>query len=214
MPYGVRKEDELIDYDELERLAEEHKPKMIIAGASAYPRIIDFARFREIADSVGAMFLVDMAHISGLVAAASIPIRASTPTSSPSTTHKTLRGPRAGLILARAAVRRGDRQDRVPGHAGRPAGARDGGQGGLLPGSACSRSSSQYQKQRDRQCPGARGRACRPKASASSPAAPTRTWCCVDVFSKGLRGKEAEQALDRAHITVNKNAFRSTPIRR
>src|SRR3954453_6901238 len=69
VPYGVRKEDEIIDYAELQRLAEEHRPKMLIAGASAYPRIIDFKRFREIADSIGALFLVDMAHVSGLVAA-------------------------------------------------------------------------------------------------------------------------------------------------
>ena len=78
--YGVRKEDEQIDYEEVAQLAEEHKPKMIIAGASAYSRVIDFARFRQIADSVGAIFLVDMAHYSGLVAAGYIPIPASTPT--------------------------------------------------------------------------------------------------------------------------------------
>src|SRR5450755_2155254 len=102
VPYNVRKEDERIDYDEVERLAHEHHPKMIIAGASAYPRIIDFARFRQIADAVGAIFLVDMAHISGLVAAGVHPNPCEHADIVTSTTHKTLRGPRAGIILARA----------------------------------------------------------------------------------------------------------------
>src|SRR6202012_3442362 len=99
--YGVRKEDERIDYDELARLADEHKPKMIIAGGSAYARIIDFARFRQIADSVGALFLVDMAHFSGLVAAGVHPNPCEYADIVTSTTHKTLRGPRSGLILAK-----------------------------------------------------------------------------------------------------------------
>src|ERR1051325_4474881 len=101
VPYGVRKEDERIDYDEMQRLATEHRPKMIIAGASAYPRIIDFARIRQIADSVGAIFLVDMAHISGLVAAGLHPNPCEHADIVTSTTHKTLRGPRACLIRAR-----------------------------------------------------------------------------------------------------------------
>src|ERR1700757_3097416 len=101
VPYSVRKEDERIDYDEVQRLAEEHKPKMIVAGASAYPRTIDFARFRQVADSVGAIFLVDMAHISGLVAAGVHPNPCDYADIVTSTTHKTLRGPRAGIILAK-----------------------------------------------------------------------------------------------------------------
>src|SRR5205807_2517548 len=101
VPYNVRREDERIDFDEVERLAHEHKPKMIIAGASAYPRILDFARFREIADAVGAIFLVDMAHISGLVAAGLHPNPCQYADIVTSTTHKTLRGPRAGIILAK-----------------------------------------------------------------------------------------------------------------
>ncbi|HLX42724.1 MAG TPA: serine hydroxymethyltransferase, partial [Bryobacteraceae bacterium] len=101
VPYGVRKEDERIDYDELARLAEEHKPKMIIAGGSAYPRIIDFPRFRQIADSVGAIFLVDMAHFSGLVAAGVHPNPCEHADIVTSTTHKTLRGPRSGMILCK-----------------------------------------------------------------------------------------------------------------
>ena len=101
VPYGVRKEDERIDYEEMARLAEEHKPKMIIAGASAYPRIIDFAKFRAVADSVGAIFLVDMAHFSGLVAAGLYPNPCEYADIVTSTTHKTLRGPRSGVILAK-----------------------------------------------------------------------------------------------------------------
>ncbi len=101
VPYGVRRDDERIDYDEVERLAQEHKPKLIITGASAYPRTLDFARFRQIADAVGAVFLVDMAHISGLVAAGLHPNPCDVADIVTTTTHKTLRGPRAGLILAK-----------------------------------------------------------------------------------------------------------------
>src|SRR5215813_6724898 len=102
IPYGVRSDDERIDYDELAKLAATHKPKMIIAGGSAYPRTLDFPRFRQIADSVGALFLVDMAHFSGLVAGRAHPNPCEYADIVTSTTHKTLRGPRSGLILARA----------------------------------------------------------------------------------------------------------------
>src|SRR5689334_9015645 len=102
VPYGVSRETETIDYDELAKLAEEHKPKMIIAGGSAYPRTLDFPRFRQIADSVGALFLVDMAHFSGLVAGGAHPNPCEYADIVTTTTHKTLRGPRSGMILARA----------------------------------------------------------------------------------------------------------------
>ncbi len=98
--YGVRKEDGLVDYDEVERLAKEHKPKLIIAGFSAYPRQLDFARFRKIADSVGAYFMVDMAHVAGLVAAGTYPTPVPHAHVTTTTTHKTLRGPRGGMILS------------------------------------------------------------------------------------------------------------------
>ena len=98
--YGVREDDHLIDYDEVAALAEEHKPQLIIAGGSAYPRVIDFKRFREIADSVGAFLLVDMAHISGLVAGGAHPSPLPHAHAVTTTTHKTLRGPRGGLILS------------------------------------------------------------------------------------------------------------------
>ncbi|MFQ5625444.1 MAG: serine hydroxymethyltransferase, partial [Methyloligellaceae bacterium] len=97
--YGVRRDNTLIDFDEVEKLAHEHKPAIIIAGGSAYPRVLDFARFREIADAVGAYFLVDMAHIAGLVAAGVHPSPFPHAHVATSTTHKTLRGPRGGLIL-------------------------------------------------------------------------------------------------------------------
>src|ERR1700723_3488845 len=102
IPYGVSRDDERIDYTELARLADEHKPKLIMAGGSAYPRIIDFARFRKIADAVGAILVVDMAHFSGLVAAGLYPNPCEFADIVTSTTHKTLRGPRSGMILARA----------------------------------------------------------------------------------------------------------------
>src|SRR6185436_8568903 len=102
VPYGVRKDDERLDYDDLERLAREHKPKMIVVGASAYPRIFDFARVRQIADAVGALVMTDMAHIAGLVAAGVHPSPVPHSDFVTSTTHKTLRGPRGGLVLCKA----------------------------------------------------------------------------------------------------------------
>ena len=196
MPYGVRKEDERIDYDELERLAEEHKPKMIIAGAQRLSaRLIDFARFRQIADSVGAMFLVDMAHISGLVAAGVHPNPCEYADIVTSTTHKTLRGPRAGMILAQGKIRRGHRQDGFPGHAGRTAGARGRGQGGLLPGSDAA-GFVDYQKQVMANAQALAQSLMDPGFRIVSGGTDTHVML-LDVFSKGLRGKEAEKALDR-----------------
>ena len=112
VPYGVRKDDERIDYDELERLADEHKPKMIIVGASAYPRVIDFARIRAIADGVGAPVMADMAHIAGLVAAGVHPSPVPHSDFVTTTTHKTLRGPRGGHGALPRAVREGARPRR------------------------------------------------------------------------------------------------------
>jgi glycine hydroxymethyltransferase len=205
VPYGVRKEDERIDYDELARLAEEHKPKMIIAGGSAYPRIIDFARFRQVADSVGAIFLVDMAHFSGLVAAGLHPNPCEWADIVTSTTHKTLRGPRSGMILCKAKF--GPNIDKV---------VFPGTQGGPLmhiiaAKAVCFRDAATpefvaYQKQT--------------LTNAKTLAATLQESGCrvvsagtdthlmlVDVFAKGVRGKEAEAALDRAYITANKNAI-------
>ena len=205
VPYGVRKDDERIDYDEMARLAEEHKPKMIITGASAYPRIIDFARIREIADSVGALFLVDMAHISGLVAAGLHPNPCQWADIVTSTTHKTLRGPRAGLILAKEKF--GPAIDKV---------VFPGVQGGPLVHVVAAKavcfleamqpSFIEYQKQVVANAKGLADSLMDAGFRVVSGGTDTHLML-LDVFSKGVRGKEAEKALDRARITVNKNAI-------
>ncbi|MBT3296559.1 MAG: ribose 5-phosphate isomerase B [Verrucomicrobia bacterium] len=118
--YGVSQESETIDYDEVARLAREHKPKMIVAGASAYPRTLDFPRFRDIADSVGALLLVDMAHIAGLVAAGVHPSPVPYSDFVTTTTHKTLRGPRSGMVLCRAAYAAAIDKQVFPGLQGGP----------------------------------------------------------------------------------------------
>lgn len=136
VPYGLG-EDETIDYDALLETAKACKPKIIIAGASAYPRVIDFAKFREVADAVGAYLMVDMAHIAGLVAAGLHPSPIPYADVVTTTTHKTLRGPRGGLILCNdEAHLQEDQFRRVPRHSGRPAGAHHRRQGRLLWGGA------------------------------------------------------------------------------
>jgi glycine hydroxymethyltransferase len=211
IPYGVRKDDERIDYDELARLAEEHKPRMIVAGASAYGRIIDFGRFREIADAVGAIFLVDMAHISGLVAAGLHPNPCQCADIVTSTTHKTLRGPRSGMILAKEKY--GAAIDKV---------VFPGLQGGPLvhiiaAKAVCFLEALQpefavYQKQVIANAQ-ALAQSMMDEGFRVVSGGTDTHLLLVDVFSKGLRGKEAENALDRARITVNKNAipFDSNP---
>ena len=205
IPYGVRKDDERIDYDEVERLAREHQPKLIITGASAYPRIIDFARFRQIADAVGAVFLVDMAHIAGLVAAGLHPNPCQYADIVTSTTHKTLRGPRAGLILAKEKYGPAIDKTVFPGIQGGPL------VHVVAAKAVCFQEAMQpdfidYQKQVV-----ANARALAESlidAGFRVVSGGTDTHLLLlDVFSKGLRGKEAEKALDRARITVNKNAI-------
>ena len=205
VPYNVRKEDERIDYDEVESLAREYQPKLIIAGASAYPRIIDFARFRQIADLVGAVFLVDMAHISGLVAAGVHPNPCAWADIVTSTTHKTLRGPRAGLILAKEKY--GKEIDKV---------VFPGTQGGPLvhvvaAKAVCFLEAMQpefaaYQKQVVANAQTMAATLIEAGFRVVSGGTDTHV-VLLDVFSKGIQGKEAEEALDRARITVNKNAI-------
>jgi len=205
VPYGVRKDDEIIDYDELARLALEHKPKMIIAGASAYSRIIDFARFREVADSVGAIFLVDMAHFSGLVAAGIYPNPCDTADIVTSTTHKTLRGPRSGLILSREKYAAAIDKVVFPGVQGGPL-VHIVAAKAVCFLEAMAPEFATYQKQ---VVANARALAAGMAAGGYrivSGGTDSHVFL-MDVFSKGLRGKEAEQALDKAHITVNKNAI-------
>ena len=133
VPYHVDRTTHLIDMDEVRALAREHRPKLIVTGATAYPRFWDFAAFREIADEVGALLFTDMAHFAGLVAAGVHPSPVPHSDVVTTTTHKTLRGPRGGMILCREALRQGDRQERLPGHAGRPAHARHRREGGRIP---------------------------------------------------------------------------------
>jgi len=205
VPYSVRQEDERIDYDEVERLARENKPKMIIAGASAYPRTLDFARFRQIADAVEAIFLVDMAHIAGLVAAGLHPNPCQWADIVTSTTHKTLRGPRAGMILCKQKFAAAIDKLVFPGVQGGPL------IHVIAAKAVCFREAMQpefveYQKQ---VLANARALASSiQEAGFRVVSGGTDTHLMlVDVFSKGVRGKEAEKTLDRAHITVNKNAI-------
>ena len=172
--YGVRAEDARIDFDEVERLAHTHRPKLIIAGGSAYPRIIDFARFRAIADSVGAYLMVDMAHFAGLVAGGVHPSPLPHAHVVTTTTHKTLRGPRGGMILVRGRRDRSpDQRRRLPRPAGRSADACDRRQGGGARRGAAARVP-------ELRCRGGRERAKSwprrwPRRGwQSSPAAPTR----------------------------------------
>ncbi|MDZ7637955.1 MAG: serine hydroxymethyltransferase [Bryobacterales bacterium] len=203
--YGVDKETERIDYDDLARSAEEHKPKMIIAGASAYSRIIDFARFREIADSVGAVFLVDMAHFSGLVAAGIYPNPCEYADIVTSTTHKTLRGPRSGVILAKEKYAKDINRCVFP-----------GAQGGPLVHVIAAKATCfldamtpefvEYQKQVVRNAQAMAGALTEMGFRIVSGGTDSHVML-VDVFSQQIRGKEAEEVLDRARITANKNAI-------
>jgi glycine hydroxymethyltransferase len=205
VPYGVKKDDERIDYDELARLAEENKPKMIIAGGSAYPRIIDFARFRQIADSVGAIFLVDMAHFSGLVAAGVHPNPCDYADIVTSTTHKTLRGPRGGMILAKEKYGKAIDQNVFPGTQGGPL------MHVIAAKAVCFKEAAtpefiSYQKQVVSNAQALAAGLADAGFRVVSGGTDTHVLL-VDVFAKGVKGKEAEAALDRAYITANKNTI-------
>jgi len=205
VPYGVTKETETIDYDDLEMIAERERPKLIIGGGSAYPRLIDFARMRQIADKVGALYLVDMAHFAGLVAGGAHPSPVPHAHIVTSTTHKTLRGPRAGMILSKqdfaAAI------DKV---------VFPGMQGGPLVHIIAAKAVCFHEALQAGFRDYARQVVANAKALAETLAAEgfriisggTDTHLLlVDVFSKGMLGSEAEKALGEAGITVNKNAI-------
>ena len=205
IPYGVKQSDELIDYDEVARLAEENKPKMIIAGASAYARVIDFKRFREIADSVGAILLVDMAHYSGLIAGGVYPNPCEHAHIVTSTTHKTLRGPRSGLILAEERFAKDIDRNVFP-----------GAQGGPLVHVIAAKATCFLEAMQPEFKVYVQNVLSNAKVLASGlqsegfriiSGGTDSHIVLMDVFSKGVKGKEAEAALDRAHITVNKNAI-------
>src|SRR6516164_2943794 len=205
VPYGVRRDDERIDYDALAQLADQHKPKMIIAGGSAYPRTLDFHRFRQIADQTGSILLVDMAHFSGLLAAGLHPNPCEFADIVTSTTHKTLRGPRSGMILAREKYAAAIDRSVFPGVQGGPL------MHVIAAKAVCFKQAMtpefvEYSRQvlaNARILAYTLGEAgCRVVSGGTD-----THLMLVDVFAKGVRGREAELALDRAYITANKNAI-------
>jgi glycine hydroxymethyltransferase len=205
VPYGVRREDERIDYDELGRLAFEHRPKLIVAGGSAYPRTLDFPRFRQIADSVGAILLVDMAHFSGLVAAGLHPNPCDWADIVTSTTHKTLRGPRSGIILAKQGFAAAIDRSVFPGVQGGPLVHIMAAKAVCFHEAATAEFVAYSRRVLANAQALAEGLA---DAGFRVVSGGTDTHLLlVDVFAKGVRGKEAENALDRAHITANKNTI-------
>jgi glycine hydroxymethyltransferase len=205
VPYGVTKESETIDYDELEKLAQKERPKLIIGGGSAYPRIIDFARMRQIADQLGALYLVDMAHFAGLVAGGVHPSPVPHAHIVTSTTHKTLRGPRSGMILSRTEFGPAIDKTVFPGM-----------QGGPLVHIIAAKAVCFHEAMQPEFRHYTRQIVANAKVLAETLAAEgfriisggTDTHLMlVDVFSKGMLGSEAEKALGEAAITVNKNAI-------
>jgi glycine hydroxymethyltransferase len=209
VPYGVRKDDERIDYDELARLADEHKPKMIMVGASAYPRVIDFARFSEVATRVGARMVTDMAHIAGLVAAKQHPSPVPHSDFVTTTTHKTLRGPRAGLVLCREKYAKDLDRAVFPGIQGGPLMHIIAAKAVCLK-EAAEPTFVEYQKQ---VVANAKRLASVLLASGFRlvSGGTDNHLMLVDVFSRGLTGRAAEAALGKAGITVNKNAIPFDP---
>jgi glycine hydroxymethyltransferase len=205
VPYGVRKEDERIDYDEIDRLADERRPKMIIVGASAYPRIIDFARIRQAADRIGARVFTDMAHIAGLVAAGVHPSPVPHSDFVTTTTHKTLRGPRGGMVLCREQYAKDLDRTVFPGVQGGPL------MHIIAAKAVCFKEAAEpsfavYQQQivaNAKRLAGALTSCGFRLVSGGT----ENHLMLVDVFSKGVTGKVAEAALGKAGITVNKNAI-------
>jgi len=205
VPYGVTKEEERIDYDELARLAREHKPKLIVVGASAYPRRFDFERVRAIADDTGALVMTDMAHIAGLVAAGEHPNPVAHSDFVTTTTHKTLRGPRGGMVLCRTQFAKDLDRTLFPGVQGGPL------MHVIAAKAVCFKEAltpafRTYQQQIVKNA--ARLAAGLARAGFRLVSGGTDNHLMlVDVFSQGITGKAAEAALGRAGITVNKNAI-------
>jgi glycine hydroxymethyltransferase len=203
--YGVRPETERLDYDEIARLAQEHKPRMIVCGASAYPRVWDYGRISEIARSVGAYSLADIAHVAGPVAAGLHPTPFPHTDFVTTSTHKTLRGPRGGLIMCREQFARDLDKSVFPGTQGGPLMHVIAGKAVCLQ-EALQPAFREYQRQV----------LANAKVLAETLVAEgfrlvsggtDNHLMLVDVFSKGITGRDAEQALDKASITVNKNAI-------
>jgi glycine hydroxymethyltransferase len=203
IPYGVSKETETIDYDELERLAKEHRPKLIVAGASAYPRIIDYPRFRKIADDIGAFLMVDMAHIAGLVAAGLHPSPIPYADFVTTTTHKTLRGPRGGMVLCKAEHAKTIDSKVFPGMQGGPLMHVIAAKAVALK-EALSPEFKVYQQQIVKNAQ-ALAQGLTAKGFRLTSEGTDNHLMLVDLRQSELTGKVAQESLDKARITVNKN---------
>lgn len=209
IPYGLNDETETIDYDEVERLALKHKPKLILAGASAYSRIIDFKRFREIADKVGAYLMVDIAHIAGLVIAGEHPSPVPYADVVTTTTHKTLRGPRGGMIMCKEEL--GKKIDKAifPGSQGGPLMHVIAGKAVALK-EAGTNEFKEYQKQVVKNAK-ALSQTFLSNGVELVSGGTDNHLMLVKLTKFGMTGKELEHLLDECHITVNKNAIPNDP---
>jgi glycine hydroxymethyltransferase len=210
VPYGVSKETETIDYDELDRLAQEHKPKMIVAGASAYSRIFDFPRMAKIAQSVGALLFVDMAHIAGLIATGVHPSPVPHADFVSTTTHKTLRGPRGGMILCREKYAKDLERSTFPGNQGGPL------MHIIAAKAVCFKEAAEpgfaeYQRQVVANAKTLAAAMARHGFRIVSGGTDNHLFL-VDVNCRGLTGSAVQPALDRAGITVNKNSIPFDPL--
>ena len=204
IPYGVAEKTETLDYDEIERLAREHRPKLIVAGASAYPRIIDYERFRRIADEVGALVMVDMAHVAGLVAAGLHPNPVPYADFVTTTTHKTLRGPRGGMVLCKAEHAKIVDSRVFPGMQGGPLMHVIAAKAVALK-EALAPEFKMYQQQIVKNAR-ALARALMNKGFRLTSDGTDNHLMLVDLRKSELTGKVAQETLDRARITVNRNA--------
>mgnify|MGYP001210883750 CR=1 FL=1 len=203
--YGVDKDTELIDYEETRLLAKKHRPKIIVAGATAYTRIIDFSRFREIADEIGAILMVDMAHISGLIAAGKHPSCVPYAHLTTSTTHKTLRGPRSGMILSNSDLARDIDKAVFPNMQGGPSMHIIAAKAVAF-GEAMTPDFVEYQ---GKIISNARAMASSLKSGGMRlvSGGTDNHMIIVDLTPLGITGKEAEEALGKVHITVNRNTI-------
>ena len=209
VPYGLSDETEMIDYDEVRRLAKEHKPKLILAGASAYSRIIDFEKMGEIAKEVGAYFMVDMAHIAGLVAAGLHPSPVPFADVVTTTTHKTLRGPRGGLILCKEEHAKAIDKAVFPGTQGGPLMHIIAAKAVAL-GEALTDEFREYQKQIVKNAK-VLSEELIEKGFKIVSGGTDNHLMLIDLRPFGITGKEFEKRLDEVHITVNKNAIPNDP---
>ncbi|MBQ3195331.1 MAG: serine hydroxymethyltransferase [Clostridia bacterium] len=209
IPYGLNKETQRIDYEAMHALALEHKPKLILAGASAYPRTIDFKRCREIADEVGAYLMVDMAHIAGLVAAGEHPSPVPYADVVTTTTHKTLRGPRGGLILCKESLAKQIDKAVFPGTQGGPLMHIIAAKGVAF-GEALKDDFKVYQKQIVKNASTLAG-ALLDKGFKLVSGGTDNHLMLLDLRDSGITGKELEARLDEVHITANKNSVPDDP---